>query len=70
MAGKVIDAGEAGEWLHRIQLARAMLDWRAVIRRIWWTKSSLRCLYRRYAEDVGAGVGEAGDVGEAVKVAG
>ena len=34
MAGKVINAGESGEWLHRIQLAQAMLDWGAVIRRI------------------------------------
>ena len=30
-----------GRWHHQIWLARAMVDWRTVVRQIWWTESSL-----------------------------
>ena len=44
MAGEVI---EAHKWIHRLQFAQAMVDWRLVIRRIWSTKSLLRRLYQQ-----------------------
>jgi hypothetical protein len=62
-AGDAVRA--AGLLHHRVQSARAMVDWQRW-RRL--TKLLLRRLYRRYAEGVGVGVGDAGEAGEAVRL--
>ena len=58
MVGEV---GKAGKWIHRVQLARAIVDCRVAIQRIWAMK-----LLLRYAEEVGVGMG-VGETGEGGK---